>query len=197
MDSWNNRYEANPHYYGKKPNEFFKKYIENTGFKGRLLLPGEGEGRNAVFAAQKGWQVDAFDLSDVAREHALELAKNSQVKINYEILDVASYSPKFDFYNMVALLYFHIPRELRHDFSKKLFTSLQIGAKILIEVFSEGNAKRNTFGPKEQNLLYAKDNLLEDFRCFRPELIEEATIKLDEGIGHAGEADVIRFVGRK
>lgn len=197
MNIWNKRYEDAPFYYGKKPNEFLKKYIETSAFRGRILLPGEGEGRNAVFAAQKGWQVDAFDISEVARTHALDFANEMQVKINYEIFDVASYAPKFDFYNMAALLYFHISRDLRHDFSKKLFASMQIGGKLIMEVFSEENAKRNTFGPKEKNLLYTKENLLEDFRCFRQETIEEVTLKLNEGQGHAGEADIIRFIGRK
>lgn len=194
---WNSRFEGDPHYYGKKPNEFFKKYIESTHFRGRALLPGEGEGRNAVYAAQKGWQVDAFDSSIVAQKHALELAKETQVKINYDICDVAFFEPKPDYYHLTALLYFHIPRKLRHEFSRKLFSSMQIGGKILIEVFSLSNAKRNTFGPKDPDLLFTKDNLLEDFRCFRAEIIEELTVRLDEGRGHSGDGDIIRFLGRK
>ena len=59
---WDSRYREKEYAYGIEPNEFFKEFIDNNN-PGKILLPGEGEGRNAVYSASKGWQVDAFDYS--------------------------------------------------------------------------------------------------------------------------------------
>ena len=61
-DFWNERYGAPEYAYGTEPNVFFKQELD--GLKpGRLLLPAEGEGRNGVYAAEKGWSVSAYDWS--------------------------------------------------------------------------------------------------------------------------------------
>ena len=69
---WDKRYEENTTVYGEAPNVFFKSFID-THKPGSLLLPAEGEGRNAIYAASKGWEVDAFDFSKVAKEKALKV----------------------------------------------------------------------------------------------------------------------------
>lgn len=69
----NDHYSENKTVYGENPNEFFKEQLLKLK-PGRLLLPAEGEGRNAVFAAKHGWQVDAFDYSEAAKMKALTLA---------------------------------------------------------------------------------------------------------------------------
>ena len=87
---WDQRYAANETVFGDQPNKFFKLFID-LHKPGTLLLPAEGEGRNAVYAAQKGWQVDAFDFSEVAREKALDLAKGEKVSIKFELRDIAGF----------------------------------------------------------------------------------------------------------
>jgi hypothetical protein len=60
IDFWNARYSAAEYAYGTEPNAFFKAQLDQLT-PGRLLLPAEGEGRNAVYAAKKGWEVAAFE----------------------------------------------------------------------------------------------------------------------------------------
>jgi len=62
---WNERYAANTTVYGAAPSPFFKQFIDKHK-PGSILLPADCEGRNGVYAAQKGWQGDSFDISDVA-----------------------------------------------------------------------------------------------------------------------------------
>ena len=47
---WDKRYNNEDLIYGTEPNKFFKQYIDKIK-PGRILLLGEGEGRNAVYAA--------------------------------------------------------------------------------------------------------------------------------------------------
>ena len=72
---WNERYVSKEYVYGKEPNTFFKDFIhQKLRVPGKLLLPAEGEGRNAVFAALNGYQVTAFDFSKDAKNKAQLLA---------------------------------------------------------------------------------------------------------------------------
>lgn len=196
-NKWNERYSETEYYYGTNPNEFLKQFIDNQGFKGRILFPAEGEGRNAVYASINGWNVDAFDSSVQAREKALELAKKFNTHINYQIGSIEYFQVKPEYYNAVALIYTHIPSKFRKEFSLKLWESMHIGGKLIMEVFSLKHLDRNSFGPKDPDYFYTKNELLREFSCFRTEHISEETIFLDEGSGHKGEADVIRFIGRK
>lgn len=66
---WNGKYSSKEYIYGTEPNEYFKSALEKYR-PGTILLPGDGEGRNAVYAAKKGWQVTAFDFSNAAKEKA-------------------------------------------------------------------------------------------------------------------------------
>ena len=59
---WDNRYSTEDYACGIAPNVFFKDVIEKYKLKGKMLLPAEGEGRNAVYAAKNGIDVTAFDI---------------------------------------------------------------------------------------------------------------------------------------
>lgn len=72
---WNNRYTQVNDLYGTEPNQYFREKIGLLK-SGHLIIPGEGEGRQAIYAAGKGWKVTAFDISTVAQQHALEKAEN-------------------------------------------------------------------------------------------------------------------------
>lgn len=66
-EHWDERYSAETYIYGTHPNAWFAAKIEGLT-PGKLLLPAEGEGRNAVHAAVKGWEVTAFDQSVEGRK---------------------------------------------------------------------------------------------------------------------------------
>ncbi len=64
---WDKRYSGKEYAYGTLPNEYFNQQIDK--FKpGKLLLPGEDEGRDAVFAAKIDWKVTAIDICSFSRK---------------------------------------------------------------------------------------------------------------------------------
>ena len=83
-DFWNTRYKENEYAYGILPNQFFKKELDKIK-PSSILLPAEGEGRNAVYAAKKGWNVTAFDYSESARTKAIRLAESQKATILYKV----------------------------------------------------------------------------------------------------------------
>ena len=83
-DKWKNRYEEAGYLYGKGPNNFFAQFIDTVPAR-KLLLPYAGDGRNAVYAAQYGWGVDAFDVAEQYKMHAKSLADEKFCK--YKLSD--------------------------------------------------------------------------------------------------------------
>ena len=132
---WNNRYETNETVYGHEPNQFFKFFID-AHKPGTILLPAEGEGRNAIYAALKGWKVDAFDFSKVAQEKALKRAKEMKVKINYTVLEIENYKASKQ-YDAVALIYVHLEPELRKIFHNEIAKSLSSEDYLVFEAFTK------------------------------------------------------------
>lgn len=192
---WNERYNQEAYIYGTNPNVFFSQQLSELK-AGKILLPAEGEGRNAVYAATKGWKVNAFDYSESGREKALELASRQGVEIDYQIHEASEYVIK-DSFNVVALIYAHFFISERLQLFPKLEKSLQSAGTVIIEVFSKAQLGRSSGGPKDPELLYDITEIRESFPAIRFSLLEETVIPLDEGSYHQGEAVVIRAVGIK
>ncbi|AFH50582.1 SAM-dependent methyltransferase [Ignavibacterium album JCM 16511] len=193
---WDERYSSEEYIYGTEPNEFFRQQIDLME-AGRLLLPGEGEGRNAVYAASKGWMVDAVDFSFVAKEKALKLAESKSVSINYFVSDLKEFQYSENYYDAVGLFFVHLPSETRKIVNEKIISSLKVGGKIILEAFNKLQINNNSGGPKDINLLYDEKEILESCKRLDILMIESTTIAINEGNYHKGKADVIRFVGRK
>lgn len=194
---WDERYLSAEYVYGIEPNTFFKEQIDKIPLPGKLFLPGEGEGRNAVYAAKLGWRVDAFDQSSVAKLKALKLAKENNVTINYSNVDLAKFTAQKNFYNCAAIIFVHIAPDFRSEFHKNIIDSLKPGGKIILELFSKDQFGKSSGGPQDLEMLYSFDELKNDFKEMRTILLKEESVFLDEGEKHKGEASVIRFVGEK
>jgi phosphoribosyl-ATP pyrophosphohydrolase len=194
-DFWNERYARKEYIYGRVPNEFFKNFIDKHEPMGSLLLPAEGEGRNAVYAAIKGWQVWATDFSEEARKKAVAWAQHNNVEIAYEVADLNFWDTEFNF-DAIALIYMHLPPELRTRVHKKLIGKLKPGGVIILEAFSKKQTEYGSGGPSDTQLLYSTDILRDDFAGLKIDYIQERLVDLDEGFFHSGEASVIRMIAK-
>jgi len=193
---WDQRYAESKFIYGTEPNLFFKEQI--TSIKpGRLLLPGEGEGRNATFAVQNGWEVDAFDYSAQAVENAQRFFEQQKLNVNNYQASILDHASVLEQYDVIALLYLHLPSEKRKIAHEFLIDSVKSGGVILMEMFSKNQIGRDSGGPKNQDMLYDIEEIKKDFEGFEILKLEEIETDLSEGILHKGKAIVIRFVGRK
>lgn len=192
---WDQRYAANETVFGVKPNKFFKLFID-LHKPGTLLLPAEGEGRNAVYAAQKGWQVDAFDFSEVAREKALDLARGEKIKINYDLKNIIDFKATKQ-YDAVALIYVHLPEKLRKTFHQEVYNSIKPGGFLVLEAFAKEQAELGNGGPKDPGLLYDAHSLCNDFQFLHILNCEQKELVLDEGEYHKGKSAVLRLIGQR
>lgn len=198
---WNERYSSEKYAYGTAPNAFLKTVLESHNITGKILFPAEGEGRNAVFAAEKGLNVTAFDISEKGKEKALQLAQSKNVTINYKVGDFLAMDFSNNF-NAVALIYAHFPPHLSPVYHKKITQLLDKNGWIIIEGFSKNNLSLREKNPKiggpdNIEMLYSKERLQKDFPDFKIIQLKEVTTELKEGLYHNGMAKVIRFIGRK
>jgi cyclopropane fatty-acyl-phospholipid synthase-like methyltransferase len=194
-DFWNERFGQSEYIYGKAPNVFLVEKLRELQ-KGTLLLPAEGEGRNAVYAALKGWNVTAFDYSKKGKQKALELASEYDITINYQLHNADEFSAS-EQYDTIALIFAHFAGEERKLLFQKLDSCLTQGGHLIIEVFSKNQLGRDSGGPKNLDLLYSKDEIVSLFPGIEFKILEETKVLLDEGSHHQGEAAVIRAVGVK
>lgn len=193
---WDSRYLDQAYVYGKEPNGFFATHLDRLT-PGSLLLPGEGEGRNAVYAAKNGWAVDAFDQSQSGYEKAMGLASEKQVLINYHVCQLEDYSFNSNQYDLVALIFFHVESLYRKYLHQLISESLKPGGTLLLEAFHTTQLERDTGGPKSLALLYDEQTLSNDFAALDTKIMENRLVTLNEGTLHQGEASVIRFIGNK
>ncbi|MHA8064522.1 class I SAM-dependent methyltransferase [Aquirufa aurantiipilula] len=193
---WNSRYDSKEYQYGVEPNQFFKKQLQKLSI-GRLLVPAAGEGRDAVFAAQIGWEVHAFDSSDTAQGKANKLAGERSVNLHYECIDAASVRYPLESFDAIALVYFHQMPTERYKFHQQCIKWLKPGGKIILEGFHKKQLGLASGGPKILDMLFDKEELSLDFEGLRIESMEEKECILNEGPLHQGKAFVIDLVATK
>lgn len=196
QEMWNQRYSEKDFVYGKEPNQFFKEQIEKL-IPGKILLLGEGDGRNSVFAAKLGWQVDAFDFSETAKQKALKFAESENVNINYEIADLQTAELKENFYDAVGIIYLHLPEEVRELVNAKAQKSLIKNGFLIFEAYEKDQIKNTSGGPKDVDLLYSLEDIFTDFQDLEIQKFNKENVFLNEGPLHTGTASIIRFTGKK
>lgn len=199
---WNNRYKKKDFAYGKKPNVFFKDTVNKLKLSGSLLLPAEGEGRNAVHAAKLGLNVLAFDISEEGKNKAQALAKLEKVNIDYRVGELKQLDLEKNSFDALALIYAHFPETQKEKLHKELANLVKPNGHIILEGFSVNNLELrkknpNVGGPANKAMLFTKEEIKNTFKDFEIIKLEETEVELNEGSFHNGVASVIRFIGKK
>jgi len=200
-DLWNERYRQSDFVYGDQPNVYFAEKL--AGLKpGKAIFPAEGEGRNAVFAATQGFEVDAFDQSEEGKKKAERLADKNSVTIIYNTVSADQINYENGSFDLLVMIFAHFPEKMRRDLHRQFSSLVRKGGKIILEGFSKDHSvfqKENpkAGGPKDSEMLYDIEDLKTDFSDFD---FQEAFISetvLNEGSYHQGKASVVRLFGTK
>ena len=200
-DVWNERYSGSEYVYGEQPNSYLKEQLETLS-AGQILFAGEGEGRNAVYAAKKGWKVSAYDISSEGKKKAMQLASKHNVQIDYQVGELHDLNYEKNQFDVIAFIYTHFSAETRSMIHKAVSLYLRPSGFIIMEAFSKNQIKNQIKGhsgggPKNIDMLYSLEDVQNDFDNFKIVELNETEVCLTEGDFHNGIGSVIRFVGQK
>lgn len=198
MSFWDQRFAEPGFKYGLEPNVFLQEQAARLAPGSRVLLPGDGEGRNGVWLAQQGHQVTSVDMSAVGLQKASALAAERGVTLTTLQIDLADWQPEPGSFDAVVLIFTHLPPSIRAVAHRRLASGLRSGGLLLQEAFHTDQLQHASGGPKDHAMLYTPQMLTDDFAdLLTPVLSWAGEVTLSEGPGHQGLACVTRWIGRK
>lgn len=198
MNFWDQQFSVAGYKYGTRPNAFLGSQAHRLPPAARVLVPGDGEGRNSVWLAQQGHQVVAMDVSTVGLHKTRQLAAERGVDVTTVQADLADWQPDPRAFDALVLTYVHLPPAVRRVAHRRLANALKPGGWLLLEAFHPDQLPRHSGGPKQADMLYTLADLQTDFgELLTVELALECDALLDEGPGHQGLASVTRLVARR
>lgn len=192
---WNERYSKPEFAYGTEPNTFL---VANAALlRGPVLSLAEGEGRNAVYLAERGLDVLGVDLSDVGLAKARKLAASRNVVVRTQVADLSNYVPEPEHYGAVISISAHLPSRVRARLYPLVQASIKPGGVFLLEAYAKAQLTRNTGGPKDEDFLMDHDELKRQFYGWDILLAQTIEREVIEGTFHTGSAVVVQFIVQK
>jgi SAM-dependent methyltransferase len=194
---WDQRYAGEAFMYGTAPNDFLQERVGALPPGGRVLCLAEGEGRNAVFLAQRGFQVTGVDSSRVGLEKAQRLARERGVSLETIVADLRDFELGEARWDAIVSIWCHLPPDLRAGLHPRLLAALAPGGVLLLEHYHPRQLEYRTGGPPDATLLVTRDELQRDFASLKVLHAFEGEREIHEGTGHAGRSFVTQFLARR
>jgi SAM-dependent methyltransferase len=152
-EDWNARYAGSELLWTAEPNRHFASEVAGL-VPGRALDLACGEGRNAVWLAERGWRTTGVDFSDVALEKAARLAANRGVEVEWVVADVLEYMPERHAFDLVAVLYLQLPHDELTRALRSAANALAPGGTLLVLGHDTTNLTEGYGGPRDASVLF-------------------------------------------
>ena len=159
MDSagWDTRY-AKGQVWSSEPNRFFAETVDGLHLApGRAVDLACGEGRNAVWLAEHGWQVTAVDFSAVGVERGRAGAAERGISVDWVVADLASWQIGVATYDLVAHVYLHWPTVDREPFLCRCAEAVAPGGVLMVVGHDRDNIEHGHGGPQDPDVLTTPD----------------------------------------
>ncbi|MDA8118085.1 MAG: class I SAM-dependent methyltransferase [Actinomycetota bacterium] len=162
MDSsmWDERYRSAELLWSAEPNQFVRDFFSERK-PGRVVDLGCGEGRNAIWLAEQGWQVTGVDFSQVALERAATLAEGRGVSGEWVRADLSEWSVPEPTYDAALICYIHLPRPVMTHLFNAALASLLTGGELLVVGHHSRNLTEGVGGPQMPEVLYSPADVTE------------------------------------
>lgn len=194
------RYSASDFAYGTEANDFLKAEFQKIPSGGRVLCLAEGEGRNAVFLAQNGYQVTAVDISEVGLNKALKLASERGVEIATQVVDLADYSLGEQQWDGIVSIWVHMPDAIRQHVHAQIAPALKQGGVFILEAYTyEQTTMEAVGGPSatQKDRFGSLEKLRIELEALEEVIGVEKQRMISEGTRHQGLSAVVQFIGCK
>ena len=157
-EDWDARYAAVENLWASKPNRFLVAEVSELP-PGRALDLACGEGQNAIWLATLGWQVTGVDYSEVAIAKARGRAERDGVDAEFVCADLVTYEPGSSVFDLVVVLYLHIPSRERHVVLDRATAALAPGGTFLLVGHDTLNMTEGVGGPSDPDIHFTPDEI--------------------------------------
>lgn len=160
-EDWNQRYATEEFIWTVDANRVLMSTAATLA-PGSALDLAAGEGRNAVWLARQGWNVRAVDFSDVAMEKGerLAAARNVSDRIDFQQADLRSYEPELFRFDLVMLIYLHIPQVELVPILVRAARAVAPGGTFLLVAHDSANLEHGYGGPQDPAMLYTAEQVV-------------------------------------
>ena len=150
-DAWDARYASQPMVWSAGPNALFADLVADWT-PGRALDVACGEGRTAIWLAQRGWSVRAVDFSAAGIAKGRERAAAEGLEVDWQVGDVTT-ADLGSGYDLVALLYLQLPHEQQATVVDRCVEALAPGGRLVVIAHDLDNLARGVGGPQDASVL--------------------------------------------
>ena len=188
-EDWNARYAASELLWTAEPNRRFASEVEDLE-PGRALDLACGEGRNAVWLAERGWRTTGVDFSDVALAKAERLAASRGVEVEWVLADVLEHEPERGAFELVAVLYLQLPHEQLAEVLHTSVGALAPGGTLVVLGHDTTNLTHGHGGPRDASVLFTPEDVVPHLERLVVERAEKVprTVPLEDGEATAIDA---------
>ncbi len=159
---WDERYRSTDLVWGSEPNQFVRQLCEGLPI-GVAVDLACGEGRNTLWLARLGWQVEGIDFSAVgiARARQLEARESPEVRdrVTWRVADVTASPPQPTSVDLVVISYVHLVEVHRYALVRASVRALRPAGHLVVVGHDRRNLADGVGGPQDPNLLYQPDEL--------------------------------------
>ena len=162
---WDERYAASELVWSATPNQFVAAELADLP-PGRALDLAAGEGRNALWLADRGWDVTAVDFSLVGLDKGRALLERQpggrDLHVDWVHADVLSYEPGPVPYDLALVAYLQLVADERRTAVRRAFGALREGGTFFLVAHDATNLTEGTGGPTDPVVLYTAEEVLAD-----------------------------------
>jgi SAM-dependent methyltransferase len=151
--AWDQRYSGPDLVWGAGPNRFVAEELAALT-PGRAIDLGTGEGRNAIWLAERGWRVTAVDFSAAGLARAARLAAERGVSVDWVQADLLDYQPAPGGYDLVLIAYLQLPSASLARVFRAAAAAVAPGGTLLVIGHDRDNIARGHGGPQDPDRLY-------------------------------------------
>lgn len=193
---WDERYSEPGFTYGTEPNEFLVTVVDSIPH-GKILSLAEGEGRNAVYLASRGYEVTGVDGSATGLLKAQALAADRGVAISTIQADLSEFLISPGVWDGIIACYCHVPSAIRVPLHQAAVRGLKSGGVFVLEAFSKEQLSYGTGGPQSLDMLISLDDVKRELAGLEFKHAVQIERNVREGSRHTGLASVIQIMGIK
>lgn len=154
--AWDERYREKDLVWSQGPNLFVEAEVADLP-PGRALDLAGGEGRNAIWLAQRGWDVELVDFSEVALEKARHLASHAGVTLTTTRADLAAAvqdaGTPLGPADLVLVIYLQLPRDELQQVLARAAGLVRPGGTLLVVSHARRNLVDGVGGPPDPAVL--------------------------------------------